>query len=155
MDAVEPRRSVAPKETLTQALHRLANQAVARGIEIYTYDLGRGIEYFATSTSRPGTLHRVTLISCDCAGFISHQRCQHYARLLLAIGELPPLDPVEQLARTERQREITMARAEVARLNRNPKSTSDYHALQNARARLWELVALDVMTPAVPAQIAA
>jgi len=82
-----------PVETRAQALHRLASEARKRGIAIHVYDLGVSPEYFATSQSRPGTLHRVTLLSCDCAGFMRNQRCTHHARLLDEVGELPPVDP--------------------------------------------------------------
>lgn len=41
-------------------------------------------EYFATSKSQPGTLHRVTLASCDCLGFARHQHCRHHSALTMA-----------------------------------------------------------------------
>jgi len=80
-------------ETRDQALHRLAAQARERGIQIHVYDLGNAVEYYATSITRKGTLHRVTMLSCDCAGFQRHQRCGHFARLLAEVGELPELTP--------------------------------------------------------------
>lgn len=41
-------------------------------------------EYFATSKSQPGTMHRVTLFSCDCLGFVRHQHCRHHSSLVIA-----------------------------------------------------------------------
>src|SRR5215213_6177478 len=80
-------------ETHDQAIHRLAALAQERGIAIHWHDRGPIREYYATSGSRPGLLYRVTLHSCDCEGFIRHQRCSHFARLLAELDELPPLDP--------------------------------------------------------------
>ncbi|MGC4107055.1 MAG: hypothetical protein QM753_12035 [Thermomicrobiales bacterium] len=53
-------------------------------------------EYFATSKSQPGTLHRVTLASCDCLGFIRHQHCKHHSALTMAmlLQEHGPQTPV-------------------------------------------------------------
>jgi hypothetical protein len=82
-------RTIGIRETQDEANWRLAAQARARGVQLFCYDLGRSVEYYATSTSRPGALHRVTLVSCDCPGFIRHQRCTHHARLLDEVGELP------------------------------------------------------------------
>jgi hypothetical protein len=42
-------------------------------------------------------LHRVTLLSCDCPGFLRHQRCQHYALLLVQLGYLAQTEAVECL----------------------------------------------------------
>src|SRR5215207_6679665 len=86
------------KETWEEAVCRLANLARERGIAIYCYDLGESVEFYATSTSRPGTLHRVTMFSCDCQGFIKHQRCTHHARLLDEVGELPTPPAAPQLS---------------------------------------------------------
>jgi len=41
-------------------------------------------EYFATSQSQPGHLHRVTLASCDCIGFVTYQHCRHHSALVVA-----------------------------------------------------------------------
>ena len=68
-----------------EAVVRLAAQATANGVRIYACDL----TYYATSTSDPGTLHRVTAWSCDCIGYVFHGRCQHHAALLQHIGDLP------------------------------------------------------------------
>src|SRR4051812_18964062 len=83
--------TVKPRETWEQAVNRLALQAQETGIKVFCHDLGARVEVFATSVSRPGTLHRVTLLSCDCEGFVRHQRCSHVAALLAEVGELPPL----------------------------------------------------------------
>jgi len=37
----------------------------------------------------PGKRYFVTGYSCECRGFIVHQRCKHYAALLSALGWLP------------------------------------------------------------------
>jgi hypothetical protein len=88
-----------PRETWEQAVNRLALKAQETGVKIYCHDLGPGaVEFFATSISRPGTLHRVTLFSCDCEGFVRHQRCSHVAALLAEVGELPPLPPAPSAA---------------------------------------------------------
>ena len=76
-------------ETEAQALHRLAAQATARGIKIIQNIVTNA--HFATSASRPGTLHKVTLLSCDCVGFLRHARCTHYALVLEMYHSLPPI----------------------------------------------------------------
>ena len=78
-------------ETRDEAVHRLAAKAKQLGVQIYTYP--RTGEYYATSTSSPDELHRVTLISCDCPGFLRHQRCTHHAALLADLDGLPTLPP--------------------------------------------------------------
>jgi len=74
-------------ETEAQALHRLAVQAKARGVKIIQNIVTNA--HFATSASRPGTLHQVTLLSCDCAGFVAHGRCTHFAAILAYYCSLP------------------------------------------------------------------
>jgi hypothetical protein len=74
-------------ETRDEALHRLAAEATKKGVCIYVY--ARTGEHYASSASHPGELHRVMLVSCDCAGFLRHQSCIHYAALLAELGELP------------------------------------------------------------------
>jgi hypothetical protein len=92
------------RETWAQAVHRLALLAEERGITVHWHDRGAIREYFATSGSKPGLLYRVTLHSCDCEGFIRHQRCSHFARLLAEVGELPPLPtPPTPAAMAERR----------------------------------------------------
>jgi len=77
-------------ETLDQARRRLAEKARVDGVRIVRDPIdGR---HYATSTSRPGVLRYVTLLSCDCPGFVRHGRCRHHSALLLAYGQLPP-DP--------------------------------------------------------------
>jgi len=76
-------------ETEAAALHRLARQAHERGVKIIHNIVTNA--HFATSASRPGTLHAVTLYSCDCAGFLRHARCMHYAAILEAYHSLPPI----------------------------------------------------------------
>ena len=70
-----------------QALTRLAAKARTDGIKLFRDKSGR---YFASSASTPGTLHYVTGYSCDCIGFVTHQRCKHHAALMVALGWLGP-----------------------------------------------------------------
>jgi hypothetical protein len=44
--------------------------------------------WFCSSASSPEP-HYVTGLSCDCRGFMGHQRCTHYALLLDHLGWLP------------------------------------------------------------------
>jgi hypothetical protein len=107
-------RTSRPRETWEQAVNRLALQAQETGVKIFVHDLGTRVEFFATSVGRPGTLHRVTLFSCDCAGFVRHQRCSHVAALLAEVGELPPLPPTPTPAEmVERRAEQVTAQAAV------------------------------------------
>jgi hypothetical protein len=78
-------------ETRDEAIDRLAIEAKRKGIMIFRYPMAN--EYYATSSSNPECLHRVTLLSCDCAGFFAHGRCTHHLALLEYIGELPELEP--------------------------------------------------------------
>ena len=80
-------KSVVKRETRDETLIRLASQARARGVQLFRVVTSG--EVFATSISRPGELHRVTHLSCDCEGFIRHQRCMHYAKLMDDLGWLP------------------------------------------------------------------
>ena len=73
-------------ETHDAALVRLAHKARAAGIRLYR-DRNDG-RHYASSVSQPGTLHYVTGLSCDCVGFATHRRCQHFAALLAALGWL-------------------------------------------------------------------
>src|SRR5215218_204263 len=82
----QERRAV---ETVDQAIHRLAAVATVRGVRVYVYPPTG--EHYATSASTPGLLHRVTLLSCDCPGFVRHGRCTHHAALLAELDQLPPL----------------------------------------------------------------
>ena len=93
-------------ESHDQAAHRLAAVAAERGIQIHWYDRGAIREYYATSASTPGLLHRVTMATCSCDGFIRHGRCSHHARLLDELDELPPLpEPPTPAAMAERRAE--------------------------------------------------
>lgn len=67
------------------ALTRLADKARTDGIRLFRDRAGR---YYASSASEPGRLHYVTGYSCDCRGFMTHQRCKHHAALLAALGWL-------------------------------------------------------------------
>lgn len=63
-------------------------------------------EYFATSRTKPGTLHRVTLASCDCLGFVRHQHCRHHSALVMAhllqeLGSTPAPSGPESTPTTE------------------------------------------------------
>ncbi len=71
-------------------LLRLADQAEARGIRILLTADG---EHFATSSSDPTTLHRVSRQGCDCKGFSCWQRCSHHSLLLSQLDLIPDVDP--------------------------------------------------------------
>ncbi|MEJ7900502.1 MAG: hypothetical protein WKF63_01575 [Thermomicrobiales bacterium] len=80
-------------ETERTALTRLLAKAKAEGVKLLRDQDGR---HYASSVSRPGTRHYVTAYSCDCRGFVAHQRCKHHAALLSALGWLqgdPEPDP--------------------------------------------------------------
>jgi hypothetical protein len=80
-------------ETTDQARVRLAKKARESGVKLRIDPAGR---WFASSVSHPGEWHVVTGWSCDCPGFITHQRCMHHAALLSALGWLQddaPTDP--------------------------------------------------------------
>jgi hypothetical protein len=72
-------------------LHRLADQAEVRGIRILLTADG---EHFATSSSNPTTLHRVSPQGCGCKGFTCWGRCMHHALLLSELGLIPDIDPI-------------------------------------------------------------
>ncbi len=88
MNTATSRRIVTQR---AEDLHRLADQAERRGIRILLTADG---EHFATSTSNPTSLHRVSEQSCDCKGFAYWGRCQHHSLLLAELGRLPDLEPV-------------------------------------------------------------
>ena len=77
-------------ETIDAARRRLADKARAEGVRLYVDR--RDSRHYAASSSRPGTRYYVTLLSCTCPGFFSHQRCKHHSAILAAYGQLPP-DP--------------------------------------------------------------
>ncbi len=72
-------------------LHRLADQGERKGIRILLTADG---EHFATSTSNPTTLHRVSEHGCDCKGFACWGRCSHHSLLLSQLGLIPDPEPV-------------------------------------------------------------
>ncbi len=74
-------------ETRDAALVRLAAEARRREIHILVEPISG--EHFATSSSDPSQLYRLTHYSCSCRGFAHHQRCTHYALLLDCLGWLP------------------------------------------------------------------
>ncbi len=84
-------------ESHDASIVRLAQTAQQRGIQVFR-EVTTG-QWFATSTSNPGTLHRVTAVSCDCLGFVAHQRCSHHSALLAKLGWLPRI--AEELPATE------------------------------------------------------
>jgi hypothetical protein len=139
-------------ESRDEAICRLAAEAKRKGIQIFVYPMTN--EHFATSSSNPEQLHRVTLLSCDCAGFFSHGRCTHHSALLEFIGELPEIEPEPTPFPAERISyptpapdkfdEVLNARADLDRLESlnergHIKSTADFRSLHNARARFAEL----------------
>jgi hypothetical protein len=69
--------------------HRLADLAQARDLRVF--EVGPN-QWFCTSQSDPFALHTVTGFSCDCRGFLHHQRCIHHAALLAHLGWLPELE---------------------------------------------------------------
>src|SRR3954468_22398162 len=69
--------------------HRLADLAQERGLRVFE---GSPNHWFCTSASDPFKLHVVTGFSCDCQGFIAHQRCSHHAALLSHLGWLPEFE---------------------------------------------------------------
>jgi hypothetical protein len=76
------------RPTTPADLHRLAARAQERGLRLTQERPG---VWFCSSASRP-ELHYVTGLSCDCRGFIEHQRCTHHARLLDHLGWLPEIE---------------------------------------------------------------
>jgi hypothetical protein len=77
--------------------HRLADLAQARGLRVF--EAGPN-QWFYTSHTDPFALHTVTGFSCDCRGFLHHQRCTHHAALLAHLGWLPEVED-ELSVRTE------------------------------------------------------
>ena len=95
MASVQVQRS----ETHDEAICRLADTAMERGVRIYRTPDGR---HWATSISRPGDLYFVTGVSCTCQGFMHWQRCTHHSALLASLGWLPaspdPTTPAPRVA---------------------------------------------------------
>src|SRR5215208_3282724 len=78
-----------PRPTTPADLHRLAELAQARGLQL-TQE--QPTVWFCSSASSPEP-HYVTGLSCDCRGFMEHQRCSHFALLLDHLGWLPAMAP--------------------------------------------------------------
>jgi len=77
-------------ESEAASVHRLARQAHESGAQLIVEETNA---HYVTSVSRPGERHFVTLLSCDCVGFLRWGRCLHLALVLEAYHALPPLDP--------------------------------------------------------------
>jgi hypothetical protein len=86
METVSTRQ---PRPTTPADLHRLAAVAHTRGL--WLTQEGESV-WFCSSASQHGEPHYVTALSCDCRGFMEHQRCTHYALLLDALGWLPAVE---------------------------------------------------------------
>jgi hypothetical protein len=80
---------VAADHGTVRELHRLAEVAHERGVRLFHDADGR---WFCTSATDAQLVHYVTALSCDCRGFIQHQRCSHLALLLKTIGWLPTVE---------------------------------------------------------------
>ena len=85
METVSTRQ---PRPTTPADLYRLAAVAQQRGLRL-TQE--QETVWFCSSTSA-GDPHYVTGLSCDCRGFMEHQRCTHYALLLAHLGWLAAVD---------------------------------------------------------------
>jgi hypothetical protein len=70
--------------------HRLADLAHERGLQLFR----DGQRWYCSSATDHGGCHLVTGFSCDCPGFIAHQRCTHHALLLERLGWLPEIEEV-------------------------------------------------------------
>src|SRR3954469_12474838 len=79
-----------PRSATAADFHRLADLVQARGLRVFELGSHR---WFCTSHSNPFALHTVTAYSCDCPGFLAHQRCSHHAALLAHLGWLPEVAP--------------------------------------------------------------
>ena len=87
MQDVQELRPRQPRPTTPEDLHRLAALAAQRGLRLS--EERPGVWFCSSATSdRP---HAVTGLSCDCRGFVEHQRCTHLALLLAHLGWLPPI----------------------------------------------------------------
>ena len=78
------------RPTTPADVHRLAALAQERGLRLTQERPG---VWFCSSASSPDVTYYVTGVSCDCRGFIDHQRCTHYALLLDHLGWLPENAP--------------------------------------------------------------
>ena len=97
--SVEIERQEAERETVRleaerdEAIRRLAAKARKEGVQLFRD--ARDGRYYASSVSRPGKMHYLTGVSCDCMGFASHGRCKHHSALLLALGWVSEGSPFE------------------------------------------------------------
>ena len=89
MQDVQDVRPRQPRPTTPADLHRLAALAQTRGIRLTQES---ETVWFCSSASQHGDPHYVTGLSCDCRGFMEHQRCTHYALLLDHLGWLPEVE---------------------------------------------------------------
>jgi hypothetical protein len=87
-------RTRQPRPTTPADLHRLAAVAQARGLRLTQES---ETVWFCSSASQHGDPHYVTGLSCDCRGFMEHQRCTHYALLLAHLGWLPEVEDVSTM----------------------------------------------------------
>jgi hypothetical protein len=83
---MQERRSTRPATAAD--FHRLADLGKERGLRLFR----DGTRWYCSSASQPGACQYVTGFSCDCPGFIAHQRCTHHALLLDYLGWLPELE---------------------------------------------------------------
>jgi hypothetical protein len=65
-----------------EGIARLAAKARHDGVKLYR-DRRDG-RHYASSSTTPGKHYYVTLASCQCTGFVAHQRCKHWAALQIA-----------------------------------------------------------------------
>ncbi len=93
MDTIERRIAQVERETLL----RLADKAEREGARVLLTADGT---HFATSRSNPTMLHRISVDSCDCRGFLVWNRCGHHALLLAHLGLIPDVDPEPEPALT-------------------------------------------------------
>ncbi len=77
-------------ETREDALRRLLVIAKDSGVRLLRDSHG---DYWATSASDPGWLHKVEPGSCSCRGFARSGRCRHQATLLSHLGYLDDPEP--------------------------------------------------------------
>lgn len=78
-----------PRPATAADFHRLADLAHERGLRLFR----DGSRWYCSSASASGGCHYVTGLSCDCQGFMAHQRCTYHALLLERLGWLPEIDP--------------------------------------------------------------
>lgn len=156
---------------------RALRRAIARGVrvkrvEVRDFGHAEVQRWLATSASRPGLHHRVTLhdgpegvsVVCECEGGEYGRVCQHAAAVLRAAGLLPSLRDAAAWAALAEQE------AEAAMVGLAPRATTaeiaaQREALRQERARLLiarlradefdELDRIDDEIRAIDAQIAA